>query len=266
MTRRILTAIIAGTGWLLLLFVAPLSLFWVAFMLVGGIIAWEFATIILGPKEGALKPAAVALLLLPLLASCTGRLETLAAVLVVALLLLTLVVISRHAVLPDPFSLLLRMSFGLVLVGFFLAHIALIMRLPEGHRLLLFLSCITVVSDSAAFFIGKSLGRHKLCPTVSPKKTIEGFMGGLLGGAAGGLIVSLLFFPGFALIRVIMFSALLAAVGVLGDLTESMLKRQAGVKDSGTILPGHGGLLDRVDSLLLAAPAFYYLHTWHLIF
>lgn len=266
MTRRILTALIAGAGWLLILFVAPWPLFLGAFLLVGGGIAWEFATMVLTPEEAALRPAAVALLLLPLVASGTGRLEVLAAALVCAVLLLTLLVVSRHAVLPDPFSLLLRLSFGLVLVGFFLAHIPLIMRLPHGPYLLLFLTAITVASDSAAYFIGKFLGRHKLCPSVSPKKTIEGFGGGLLGGAAGGLIVALLFFPGFALWKIIIFSAVLTAVGVLGDLTESMLKRRAGVKDSGTILPGHGGLLDRVDSLLLAAPAFYYLHTWQLIF
>jgi len=265
MTRRMLTALIAGAAWLLILFAAPVSMFQGVFLIIGGIMAWEFSTMVLAPEEAALKPAAVALVLLPLVASCTGRLEVLAAALVLAVLFLTLLVISRHGRLPDPFALLLRLAFGLLLVGFFPGHIALIMRLPGGPHLLLFLTCITVASDSAAFFIGSLLGRHKLCPTVSPKKTIEGLGGGLLGGAAGGLLVALLFFPGFALFRILGFAALLAAVGVLGDLTESLLKRRAGVKDSGAILPGHGGLLDRVDSLLLAAPAFYYLHTWHLI-
>ena len=265
MTSRILTALIVGAGWLLLLFAAPLPLFLVFFVLIGVLIAWEFAAMVLGPEETALKPATVLLILLPLVASCFGRLEILAAALFLAVLLTNLLVVSRHATLPDPFSLLLRLSFGLLLVGFFLAHVPLIMRLQNGAKLLLFLTGITVASDSVAFFIGKAFGRHKLCPSVSPKKSIEGLVGGLIGGSAGGLIVALLFFPDFALFKVLICSTLLTAIGVLGDLTESLLKRHAGIKDSGTILPGHGGLLDRMDSLLLAAPAFYYLQTWHLL-
>ena len=113
-------------------------------------------------------------------------------------------------------------------------------------------------SDVGAYFIGKKFGKRKLIPKVSPNKTWEGFIGGILLAAGFSALASLAFFPELALKISIPLGVLMALVGVGGDLTESAMKRGAGAKDAASVLPGHGGLLDRLDSLLLNAPIFYY--------
>jgi len=120
------------------------------------------------------------------------------------------------------------------------------------------LFAIIWVGDTAAYYGGRALGRHLLAPQVSPKKTVEGAVAGLAGsviaGAVGGGLV--LHEP---LTNTIVIAAVTAIAGQIGDLAESVLKRSAGVKDSSSILPGHGGILDRLDSLLFATPIFYWL-------
>lgn len=112
------------------------------------------------------------------------------------------------------------------------------------------------VNDSFAFLIGKNFGKHKLFPSVSPKKTIEGFIGGLVFSLLAALFISK-FNLDFSMLNWLIISVLVSALGTTGDLVESKFKRQAGIKDSGNIMPGHGGILDRLDSLLFAAPFVY---------
>jgi phosphatidate cytidylyltransferase len=126
-----------------------------------------------------------------------------------------------------------------------------------GWRILLLLGII-MASDTAAFFVGHAFGRHRLAPAVSPGKTVEGAVGGLLGGIAGALAVRAGGLPELPLLDALGLGLLVSGMGILGDLDESLLKRWAGVKDSGTLFPGHGGMLDRVDSLLFGAPILYY--------
>jgi phosphatidate cytidylyltransferase len=114
--------------------------------------------------------------------------------------------------------------------------------------------------DTFAYFIGAPLGRHPLSPRVSPKKTIEGFGGGFLGAIAAAFFSHFVFFSSAQLKDLLIVSAIVALVGQVGDLTESLFKRDAGVKDTSSIIPGHGGILDRFDSLLFVSPiAYYYL-------
>ena len=131
-----------------------------------------------------------------------------------------------------------------------------------GRMMILYLVAVVKMSDVGAFFTGRSLGRHKLFPRLSPKKTIEG----LAGGIVSSVVVSLLFFwltggalgsIQFGLIDAIALGIILPIVGVFGDLFESLLKRAAGMKDSGTLIPGMGGVLDVLDSLLFGAPVLY---------
>lgn len=128
----------------------------------------------------------------------------------------------------------------------------------EGAWRVVFLLAAVMVSDSAAYFVGSALGRRKLAPAISPGKTVEGALGGLLGGAAGALVVRQLGLPALPLGHAVGLGLSVAALGVAGDLAESLLKRWAGVKDSGALFPGHGGMLDRLDSILFGAVAVYY--------
>lgn len=114
------------------------------------------------------------------------------------------------------------------------------------------------VNDSFAFLIGKNFGKNKLFPSVSPKKTIEGLIGGLIFSLLTGLLISK-FNLDFSMFNWLTISVIVSLIGTIGDLVESKFKRQANIKDSGNIMPGHGGILDRLDSLLFAAP-FVYLY------
>ncbi|AQS59353.1 phosphatidate cytidylyltransferase [Desulforamulus ferrireducens] len=130
--------------------------------------------------------------------------------------------------------------------------------LENGFVWLLLLLTATWASDTFAYFVGRAFGKHKLAPLLSPKKTVEGAIGGVLGAALTALVFVQLV-PGLPLWPVVLLGALIGLAALLGDLVESALKRQAGVKDSGNIIPGHGGMLDRFDSLLFTAPLVYYL-------
>jgi phosphatidate cytidylyltransferase len=150
---------------------------------------------------------------------------------------------------------------GAVYLGALGGTIGALFRLPpagDGAWRLTLLLAIQVFSDSLAFFVGHAVGRHRLAPAVSPGKSVEGALGGLLGGVLGALAVRHLGLPYLGLVHTIALGAAVAAMGIVGDLDESLLKRWAGVKDSGALFPGHGGMLDRLDSLLFGAPVLYY--------
>ena len=112
--------------------------------------------------------------------------------------------------------------------------------------------------DTFAYFIGASLGKHKLSPSVSPKKTVEGFIGGILGAVAVAFVFYYRFFKSAELEHLLVISIFVSLIGQIGDLTESLFKRDAEIKDSSQIIPGHGGILDRFDSLLFVSPIVYY--------
>jgi phosphatidate cytidylyltransferase len=147
---------------------------------------------------------------------------------------------------------------GVAWVGGGLAHFMLVRDIPVDGRLLVFTILLTVFADdTAAFFVGRAIGRHKLAPAISPGKSVEGFIGGTLAGVAVSF---------FALYEQdvvttgesLVLGLVIALAATLGDLFESAVKRDLGVKDSGSLLGGHGGVLDRVDSLLWAGPAAYF--------
>lgn len=130
---------------------------------------------------------------------------------------------------------------------------------PElSSKLLLYFFLVTMGSDTGAYFIGKAIGKHKLIPSISPGKTWEGFIGGIILAIGFAALSTLVFFPEFPYKAAIPLAIVMAFVGVGGDLVESAMKRGAKTKDAANILPGHGGILDRLDSLLFNAPILYY--------
>ena len=114
-----------------------------------------------------------------------------------------------------------------------------------------------IVSDSAQYYSGRAFGRHLLAPAISPKKTIEGAIGGIVVGGAAMVLGGMRVFPDARLPLLALMAGAVVAAGIVGDLFESLIKRSAGVKDSSNLIPGHGGVLDRIDSWLFAGPVFY---------
>lgn len=140
-----------------------------------------------------------------------------------------------------------------------LAHLILFLQTVSGRRALLFIILCVWTCDSAAYYVGSSLGKRKLAPGISPNKTVEGSVAGIAGAVAAALILNVLGLVQWTITVVIGLGLVIAVFAQVGDLAESMVKRDAGVKDSGTLIPGHGGMLDRVDAFLLTFPTVYYL-------
>ncbi|MBI4643265.1 MAG: phosphatidate cytidylyltransferase [Deltaproteobacteria bacterium] len=147
---------------------------------------------------------------------------------------------------------------GLIYLPFLLGHFIWLRYLPQGEMWVLWLLIVIFAGDTGAFYVGQALGKSKLYPAVSPGKTWAGAVGGVILALVAGLLAGKWLLPEVNLRPLGVLALVLALVGLLGDLFESMLKRQTQVKDASQLLPGHGGMLDRLDSLLFAAPAVLY--------
>jgi phosphatidate cytidylyltransferase len=150
---------------------------------------------------------------------------------------------------------------GLVYVPVTLGLMLVLYRLSTpwglGHRWIFFLLLVVWCGDTGAYYVGRAFGRRALSPRVSPKKTIEGSLGGFLGNTFAAFLAKYLFLPSAPIAHLVLLAIVLGAVSQIGDLSESAIKRGAGVKDSSNLLPGHGGMLDRIDGVLFAAPLMF---------
>ncbi len=151
--------------------------------------------------------------------------------------------------------------FGVLYVGLTLSTLVSTRSLPAGELFVLFVALVTWAADTGAYYVGTQWGTHLLAPSVSPRKTVEGVFGGMALATGAALLAQAWFLPQLSLLDAMVLGVLMTGAGLLGDLCESAIKRSVGVKDSGGILPGHGGMLDRLDSLLFTAPTFYYYVT-----
>jgi len=185
----------------------------------------------------------------------------------VALTISVMVLPAREESPPSPllqrgargdFVALVYSIFGVLFIGWNLSHLILLRLLPAGPSYILFLCAVVWVGDSAAMYVGKSLGRYKMAPAISPGKTWEGAVGGAVGGVLTAVWGAGFWLPHLVLWQCIMLGLCISLAAQMSDLGESMLKRYAGVKDSGGLIPGHGGILDRIDSMLFAAPTLVY--------
>ena len=132
-----------------------------------------------------------------------------------------------------------------------------VIRSDFGPGALMAMIGLIVISDSAQYYTGRAFGRHKLAPVISPKKTVEGAVGGAVFGTIAGVAFAHYWVPAMPMVWAAVMSLLMSIAGMAGDLFESAMKRRVGLKDSGNLIPGHGGILDRIDSWLFAAPVFW---------
>jgi phosphatidate cytidylyltransferase len=188
-----------------------------------------------------------------------------AATLTVAVVLLESVLLRSSVSIVDAVTSVT----GILYIGFPFAYMVMLREWPDtrmittqlgnfefGCALIWIMFIGTWASDTFAYFTGSAIGRHKLCPSISPNKTIEGFLGSLAGTTAA--VAGLGIFFGLPVQEMAILGLLIAVLATLGDLVESVAKRYAGIKDSGNLIPGHGGIWDRFDSVLFTAPLVYY--------
>ena len=247
-----LLAIIIGLGPGLLL----LGL--VILVTAGGMI--ELLSLLLPETKSWVRMVALATsLLLPLGAywkGVDGLTIVTVALIFVALTIHLLLYAKKEAILQS----LGAMVFAQLYIPFLLSHVLLLFQVPSGRRWIFFLFFVIFAGDTGAYYAGRRWGRHKLWPAVSPGKTVEGAVGGLLSSLATALLVGklLLSLGEYGITFLLILGLVIALAGQMGDLMESMIKRVSQVKDASSILPGHGGLLDRLDSLIFAFPLTYY--------
>lgn len=153
---------------------------------------------------------------------------------------------------------------GIWYIVWLLGHLVWLRGLPRGRELVLFIVFVIWATDIGGFYAGKAFGKRRLAPQISPGKTIAGAVGGIVLALITAFIINLFFLP-LPLGEILTMGLVISVLAQLGDLSESLIKRAMRVKDSGGIIPGHGGVLDRIDSLLFAAPIFYYYSRFFLI-
>lgn len=270
--KRVLTALVLIPVVLVLVFLAPRWLFTLSVAAVAVLAAWEYVGL---AQKCAIRPPRVALLiaLVALFAVSFEWPESIPAFFgVVCLGLLVYCTFLRPVVqvMGDAAASI----FCLLYTGFTLLALPMLHEQSNGPSLVTFLLCVVWAGDVAAYYVGRAWGRRKLAPRLSPGKTWEGAIASVFGSmlAAAGLVglatllqqrdIVLLSYPD-ALWYWLVLAVIVNVAAQVGDLAESALKRSAGVKDSGSLLPGHGGVLDRIDALLLAAPALWYAQLIH---
>jgi phosphatidate cytidylyltransferase len=262
--KRVITAAVLIPLVLLLLLKGSFLLVVVATALVAELATWEYLYI--ADSSGFRTPRVLVLVAIAVLFAAMFFSPALILPAIGLCSLILLVVCSFRSpldrVLPDTaFSVL-----GLLYIGLTLATVPLVWVQQDGPSLVVFLFCIVWTGDTAALYVGRNFGYHKLAPRISPNKSWQGSAASLAGSLviAAGLVAlarvlesSPLHYPG-PIGRWLLLAAVLNFSAQVGDLVESAMKRGAGVKDSGAMLPGHGGILDRIDALLLAAPVLWY--------
>lgn len=191
------------------------------------------------------------------------RLLSIEIILLVSLVLMGALLVATRQPGPSSLASIAAAVFAIVYIGLPLGSLAAI-RDEAGREAVILLMIAIVVSDSAQYYTGRAFGRSPLAPAISPKKTREGAIGGLIFGAAAVLAGGRFVFPQAPPVALIVCALTVPVFGIVGDLFESLLKRSAGIKDSSALIPGHGGILDRIDSWLFAGPVYYlfvrYLH------
>ncbi len=265
--KRWITSIIAIPVIVALIFLAPPIVFAVFIAAIALIAMWEYFFIIFnGEQKRIYTPIPIwggLAGVLIIIAAAGSRLDLILALLLISAMGAALLSMPGFRRGPQQvLNLVSREVQAVVYIPLSLATLVLLRAAPNGHVWIFFLLFIIFSGDVGAFYVGTYLGRHKLSPAISPGKTIEGAVGGLLTNLVVGLAFKLIFLPHLPIFETVVFILMTGIAGQVGDLYESELKRAANIKDSGTILPGHGGMLDRIDALLFGAPLAYLFYVY----
>ena len=237
-------------------------------LVINGLAHWEFLGFFQQTVDRTRKVKVITLGFLLVLSFCTvtspaGQVMPLL-VLVVCLFTLFLFYLLSYGHIQELAWDLAVNTLGLIYIPLLLGHFIWLRYLPRGEWWILWLLAVICSGDTAAYYTGKTLGKRKFYPQVSPGKTWAGTFGGLAANLVAGILVGRWLLREEKLFSLGLLAVMLGCIGLLGDLFESMLKRQAQVKDASSLLPGHGGVLDRLDSLLFTAPALVYARLFFL--
>lgn len=221
----------------------------------------EYLKIIFGTDNGPISRTiraishgiSVALILGAMYGSWPG----LVLILALNLVLLAIFVMFRFTIHAKIFDMISKQVLGMIYIPLSLSLLMFLRETDGGIWWILWLLIVSFANDTGAFYAGTYFGKHKLHPQISPNKTKEGSAGGILASMVAGFLFCLIFFDFFTAAKMLPCAFLMAVAGQIGDLFESAMKRVSSIKDSGRILPGHGGMLDRIDGLLLAIPVLY---------
>jgi len=212
-----------------------------------------------GPITQTTRIISYAACMVLVMGACLGSWQILFFILALDLMALCVFVLIRFSTLPHIFDLVARQVLGVVYIPLSLALLVFIRNAEGGALWVIWLLIVCFANDTGALYVGTFKGKNKLAPNISPNKTIEGAVGGLVISVTAGLVFNFIFFQDvFLALTGIPCALCVALAGQVGDLFESAMKRVGHIKDSGKILPGHGGMLDRIDGLLLAIPVFYF--------
>lgn len=182
--------------------------------------------------------------------------------LAIAILLALSAYLFSRGKLEEKFQHLGWTVLGALYVGYFVPHLALLHQSPDGRAWVFFLLLVVMGGDTAGYYAGTSLGKNKLCPEISPGKTVEGALASLAASLIVGVLGGIFLLPAISWVESLLLAIVLSVLGQTGDLFESWIKRVFSVKDSGYLLPGHGGLLDRMDSLIFPVVFITYYLRW----
>lgn len=259
--KRVFSAVVLlAPAYFVTRYMSPLAFFALVGVLLGAS-ALEFCSLAGRRGYQAQKTAVLPASLVLAYAFMDSRLDV-QMVLAMILLFIPVMALMRRDSMDKKFGNLIMTLFPILFLGLLCGYISGLRILPgaDGHDLPFLLLFVVAAADSGAYYGGRSLGRHPMAPRLSPHKTWEGLLVGVACAVAAAFVARLWFIYRLRPMDCVILGILLALVGSTGDLVESSLKRWAGAKDSSGLIPGHGGVLDRMDALLFAAPVLFYYH------
>jgi len=256
--RKVWMGLIMVPPILLLIILGPPSILHLMVLLATFLGLREYYNLVLPHSKRIERAVGIGLGLILSIIISFGAMKEISLFFVIILLILSVLFMATSKDLSSTIPEMGMTLFGIFFIGFLLAYVSLIRNLPNGRLWVLFLIATVWAGDISALLSGSFFGKHKLYPKISPNKTFEGLGGSIVGSIIVALAFALLFLPRLQKGVCIFLAIGIGISGQLGDFTESMLKRSAHVKDSGTLIPGHGGMLDRLDSFLFSAPFLHY--------